>query len=197
MSTTLTRLIQLGCLALLISCSRQDSDVVASGHLGATSGGSPGLRFGLSSPFFQEGDRMTIALLAEYPGRPMQAATLLLIRLTDGKSFATDGGCGDDSDVTYWHQKFVSIDGENVPVRYEMSHSPIAETITIGGQTYPLDDERVFLIDLTARPPMVTRLAEDLPALLPGTALGRDDLKKAVDTLRARHEAVEDLLGAR
>ncbi len=188
-----TRFLQIGCMALLLtSCSQRASDtgVDAFGHMGETSGGSAAAHFAIRSPFLQQGDRMTVVLLAEHPGKSLEPASLFLLKLTAKNAFSTDGRTGNDSDKTDWHQKFAAAGDKKYPVRYEIPHKPLAEQLTLGERAYSLEEGRVFLIDLTAQPVHVTQVKEALPALLPNQPLTREDLKGVVDKLREKHESV-------
>jgi hypothetical protein len=199
------RFAQLVCLVLLLtSCSQRSSDtgsqrssdtgVDAFGHVGETSGGSADAHFAIRCPFLQQGDRMSIVLLAEYPAKPLQPASVLLLKLTSKNAFSVDGSVGGDSDKHFWHQRFAAKGDKKLSVRYEIAHKPVTEQITFQEKAHSFDEGRVFLVDLTTEPVKITQVNEDLQNLLPGKQLGREDLKGAVEKLREKHESVQDFL---
>ena len=75
------------------------SDAV--GTLGATADGVAGQRYAISCPFRQRGDRMTVAVRSEAPGRPADVAFVLLVKLTTN-DFLRSGGVGSMGGVSYW-----------------------------------------------------------------------------------------------
>lgn len=168
----------------------RSGDMAASGGLGQASGGAVDARFTVRSPFVQQGGRMTVALLAEYPGRPLHPASLLLLKLSAGNQFSRDGGAGSDSDRTYWHQTFDAAGDVRFPVHYELTHEPVTETLSLGTDQYSLEEGRVFLVDLTARPIEVTQTAVELAPLLTSQEPTPHELQSLVEKLAEQHEAV-------
>jgi hypothetical protein len=160
------------------------STVEAIGNLGTTAGGAAGQRYGISVPNRQRGDRMTVALRSEAPGRPADVAFVLLVRLTpDNPTTRVDTATGDGA--SHWEYDFAGT-GKPLKVRYEIRHGTGAETFVVGGKELNPDDGRVVLIDLRASPATVRQVKFDVTGLVPvGQEPAHADFDKAEEKLAA------------
>jgi hypothetical protein len=204
------RVILAACLALvLVSCSKEPEPQGKKqkepdrngknepgafrddfGHLGETSSGRAGAQFIIKIPYWQNGDQAIVCGLAEYPGRPLQPAFVLLLKLPSQQYLVSISSVGTDSEKAYWHPSFRGSASQNFPVRYEIKLDPVGEQFFLGDKQYALDAGGVFLVDLTAQPVQVTQVKTDVKDLVSAADPGRDSLKSAVDKLRAQHETV-------
>lgn len=180
---------------LLASCgpAAPGPKIYSSGHLGEASSGSAGNNYAFSTPFFQEDDRMTIALTAEYPDHPRHTVALILLRLPSAMSLSASNRSGSDGERLHWRYEIGLPSGGTYPIQFEIPRDPPSEKLTFGGEPAALEDNRVFLIDLTASPATVVPLKVDLMELVPEEKPTVDGLKAAAGKLREKYESVRKL----
>jgi hypothetical protein len=156
-----------GLALVLASCSKQSGpngkDQAGTftedfGHLGQTSSGSADAQFVIKCPYWRTGDQAIVCGLAEYPGRPLQPAFVLLLKLPSTTNFGASTSVGSDGEKSYWHQDFRTSGEKTHPIRYEIKHKPVGEQLTLGEKTYALDSGQVFLVDLAAQPVQVIQV---------------------------------------
>jgi hypothetical protein len=166
-------------------------DVEEASHIGPASTGDSGGTSSLKAPYWMKGKRLVLSGYAEYPGRPYGPAYLILLRKTDPqkKHWATQVGTGGSSKV-HLHVEFEASKGQPFWLKSDLGLGQVIEQVRLGETSYPLEDGRLFLVDLGTLPVSVTQLKVDIANLLPKEDAKKDDLAKAVQQLQDGNETV-------
>jgi hypothetical protein len=150
-------------------------------------------------PFYIDGDLMVYWLLSGYPGKPFGPASALVMRLPHSGSTLFDSGVSVTSDSLEINPAQLDSKGRTFRFHYGVSGKPLMEQLSAGGKSYQPEAGRVFLIDLTADPPIVTQVRTDLTDVSvarPGGSPGMDELKAAVEKLASKDKAIRDFLAS-
>lgn len=169
-------------------------ELTASGHMGYTHVGEWEGRV----PVYRHGSLMVYAPQAGFPGKKMEPAFLLLMRLNRRVGWYLGSGLSCDGESLEISPVQRDRHGNDFRFLYLVKGSPPVETMTAGGAAYQPENGRVFLVDLTADPPHLVQLNHDLSALLPrsGEELTEGELKSAVERLKSRDPAASDFVDA-
>lgn len=181
------------CLASLTGCPDKPAVTISGsggGHAGSTSSGGT---YAFNAPFLQEDLLRTIVGMAQFPGKKLRPAFMLRIRFQSEPRFDMKTRSTADGERTLWSQRFRAAGDQEVEVRYVMTYSPAAETLTLGGKAYALDAGRLFLLDLRTQPAKITQLASDLGAVIQGEKPGQAELAAAVAALEKQHAVMREL----
>jgi hypothetical protein len=193
------RLLLVGCLALLLtSCSRDSSAepkkqsepvIDEFGSLGQTSISLSGDLYAIKSPYWRSGDQMVVCGMAEHPAKPHHRAFLLILKFPPQANIY-GGGVSSDGEKSTWTHSFYNSSRKEHVAGYLLKHKPFAEEVTFDKQTYSLDAGRVILVDLVAEPVQVTQVKAEIKDIIPESSPSRQDLKDALEKLRAQHDNV-------
>jgi hypothetical protein len=159
------------------------------GQLGSTSGGRADATFAINSPYWRSGDRAIVCVLGQTPGKPLRPAVVLLLKLPS-QNMPSFSSAGQDGERSYWHAQFSTAGKQQYAIKYEIAHKPVADKLVLGEQTYSLEAEPIFLVDLAAEPMQVTRVKGEVKNLVAEGKTGREELKRAVEKLRTEHKSV-------
>jgi hypothetical protein len=150
-------------------------------------------------PFYLDGDLMVYLPLSGYPGKAFGPAYVLVMRLPHTGTTLYDSGMIVSSDFLHINPAQLDSKGRTFRFNYGVSGKPLVEQFSVGDKNYPPEAGRVFLIDLTADPPIVNQLLADLadlPIVHPGSSPSRDDLKAAVEKLSGKDKVIRDFVAS-
>jgi hypothetical protein len=145
---------------------------------------------------YQNGDRLTVVGLSEWPGHPAGPAFVAMYRLPnrDRLSFTGQSGSFNPGDKIYFQQKFTPAGGDEREIRYLVKDEPPTEQWSLDGKLYATESGRLTLTDLTKKPPEVNQVRVDLAELIPATEVNETQFKAGLEKLRERSEKVHKFL---
>jgi hypothetical protein len=179
----------------------------AKGHLGKLRSGTAGKEWAGYVPFFRQGALQVYAPQAVCHGEERRPVFLLIERLAFGVPYIMGSGLESDGSSLKFNLSQNDASGKPFPVEWRAVGVPegqirfpatprFSEAITLGGKPYSLEKGRVFLVNLSEAPPVVTQVDADLIDLFQGAGeeITREELEDIVERLMGLAQAVKAFL---
>jgi hypothetical protein len=165
------------------------------GHLGETSGATAGkTNYRFRYPYLLENGCLAVAGFSQYGERAMSPSFLAIVKLPSENSFYRSFNSQSSGEGHTWRLRLIAGDDKASTIDHAIKNDPQDERFALGGKDYALEDGRVFVFDLTAAPPQAAQINADLSKLLPDPNPTREQFRAALQSLRAEHAPVEELM---
>jgi hypothetical protein len=172
--------------SMVLAVSQED----VSGDLGGNHIPAPDGASSVASPFWRKGNRMVLVGVTEYPGKPKGPEYVVLARLRTwfASEAGTSAGGFDPDRLSVLHSLGGGRDPFLVQFRVPRDGPP---QFSMGNRLVPLENGRVFLLDLRKAPSAFRQVKADVAKLFPPGA-PRDALEALVNALLEQDQELRE-----
>lgn len=186
-----------GVVLLLSGCSGDQETaggLEGFGHLGEASGDGARGEYRFHYPYLLEDGRVAVAGISQFGEKPLSPAFLIVARLPSKNAFQRRVDFFSSDGRHLWSLGLDQSDGGKCIVKYEADEKKQEEGFWVLDRRYALENGgRLFAIDLTTKPPKVTRFRNDLAKVFADARPTREQFRAALQKLRAEEPVLASL----